>query len=670
MATPRRLRHPAAERRDDVALALLDFDAWGPDGARFRFDIGSNRFFRVAVGSEDELRRIQGGERVLEARDAPLQGPLAPSSRGRGRLVVQSSRLGEQSIVQLQSYRTRDGYGPAWSRPVRLRPRRARALPEISLARSEEDMTQLSPTVRRRPYRYREVVYSDAMFLGALMGALPSILPTVGNLLGGLFKGGGSAGGGSTAGRVLSNLGNPQTVETLKQLIQQIMAAAPAASSGAAPAAPAAPAPPAAPATPAAQARALAVGGGLSEAQFAPALLAALPALMPLLKQVANPATLKTLLDAPNRSTQTIINGIKDFAKLGIQSHEQDLKHLRELNPGVDDPALDALLQSLSSGAAPEPRELRYRRVDSVKLSLNEVRTQPLFGQERVLYRRGGPIAFPVALATPRTIPKARLHLRIKDPETLAVLHHARASLRQLASGPLPNPPRLSAQVVAGLEAGKRLLVCIDLVWKNREGRLRGTSVQQLIQLVEDYAFDRTDEAGELIPLNDAARHRAFWHRIWSGRMPEDTRRLELGCSYLYVLRPDETSNARLDTQARIREGRGTLRSGMELSPQVLAQLRELLAPGEPALNEGELSALSSDDFVQRINQRGRARVRFRGRPGDGLALWVYPEVKLQDVVLRRVAESDTTGNVTSLAEHRLRLPIPAQVHFVGVRDR
>jgi hypothetical protein len=490
---------------------------------------------------------------------------------------------------------------------------------------------------------------------------------------------------------LINAIGNPDTIRQVVALIQQI-ASAGSGSAGATgtPAAAAAPvqatgyrslrrySPALAarmgrPRRPVSSRRGGGSGPRYAEAQVAPALLAALPALMPLLQQVLNPQTIQAVLEAPARHTGVVIDGLKDMARLGIESHEQDLRHLRELNPGVDDPALDALLASLSLGLSQRQRELDYKRVESVHLRFAEVHTEDLYGQTKTLYHYGQALAFPFVVETPRPIASGVLQLSVKDAESLEVLLEKTGRVKGVEGGPAPVVPRLSEAQVRTLQPNKDYLICLTLVWKNRSGANRGSAIKQKITLVSDYAFDRVEESSELIPLNDVARFREFWHKIWHGEFRDDLKRYALDCKYYYVLNAKRTSNARMETKMLTlgeedRRVTGRLKTGMELSPDELNRLIPRIAPGAQPLSSEELQALRSQDFVERFNQAARYQAKLRGRSGDSGALWVYPEFKLQRVVLQQVGQVNANGNVLNFVEHSVQFPMPALLHFIGAR--
>lgn len=588
----------------------------------------------------------------------------------------------------------------------------------MSLART----TAHRPPVDAAPLRWRErSPHSEAMFIGAILGglsaALPAILPVLKSVgpmvapaIGGITTGAAPApgqlasgvlrnigGGGSAAPSpehllkllesiIRSSSGPTQTVLT-PQIAQQIVGLINQAAGSAAPAAkaldfgslgqrlvPHAPRSHARSRGPSAlrlravpRSRPQALG--YSEAMSP--LLAALPALMPLLQQVLTPQTVQSLIDAPQKMTGQVISGITDFAKLGIQAHEKELEHLRALNPGVNDPALDQLIASMSMGLS-SSGPAQYRRVPGVRLDFDGAEAQMLFGRSRVLYRRGQALQFPLRVATPKRIAKVHLALEIKHADTLKVLWQDEQSLGEVGGGPLPVTPRIEADAVGRLASGVDYIVVATLRWRNKRGTRLGTSMQQRISLVGEYAFDRVEETGEPIALADFERDRDYWHKIWEYDFSPETRRVALKARYYFVLSPKRTNNARLDTRVTSEDdgprSLARLRAGMELSLYALNHLMSRLAPDASPLGESELEALSGEDFVERFNQAGAYQALFKGRPRERAALWAYPEFKLQTLVLAHAADVDANGQVSRLAERRVRFPVPVMMHFVGVK--
>lgn len=411
---------------------------------------------------------------------------------------------------------------------------------------------------------------------------------------------------------------------------------------------------------------------GYSQAQVAP-LAAMLPALMPLLQQVLTPETMQAVLNMPNQHMQTIINGIKDVSQLALQSHEQDLRHLREIHPDLEDPELNQLLMSMSTNLNNGP-ELNYKRVEAVTLNVAGAQPLTVAGElKRLFVLNKTPWRFDVRVSTPRVIEGGIIHLIVKDAESLESLISKQIPVAKVESGQVLADGILNLQDQAALQIGKDYFVNFHLVWKNSKGQLRGKSIQQRISPVDTLAFDRIDLQGQSIALNDPQQFSDHWHKIWQDRFNQDQLQHQIEARYYLQWDPSEATLARYETQGRFKqEGRinkGQLRTGCEWTIASLDQLRQQLLPGSGPLSPQEKSALLHSDFKSRFGTVAHHRMDMRGSAGKLGEIWVYPIVKLQNVYFKKIAQVHSSGQVQALVEHNLVLPLPVQVQFVGFKS-
>jgi hypothetical protein len=655
-----------------MALALLRPTGREGDRLQFEIQLGRNRYYSYAIG-DGEVDRTHGFAVLLNRKfTSPVFGPIADHPSGEAVLEVPVEQFDRDNrFLQLASFRTSDLAGPAISDITAVSlgaiAHGGNDFPSLSFAMGS-DMTA---TTQRRPvpFAYREPkATSSAMFLGSLLPIIQNALPVVKDLLpvvGKLLGGGG--GGGGTAVATQPAVQVDQILGLLQQFLAQITKG-----------------------TPAGQSLALAQ----SEYSYAknPALLAAAPMLqqlMPLLQQVLTPETVKAIVDSisPAKVIGAVKEGLMEVGKLGLENNKELNRFLKELNPGLEDPSLNRLLESMSVKQRPlaygatlratdGPREPskgpEYQRVATVTIDFTGVEAQLVGGRTRICYRHGEALAFPLSVTTPRPIKDAKLVLLVKAPETGEVLLRHKIALPDVTTGPLASTPALSAEQVRVLKPNEEYLVCTYLLWRNAAKRVLGTSRSQLITLVGRYSLDRVDDDGGLIPLNDTTRHRDYWHKIWQGSFTDDFRRAVMECKYYVVLEPDRTSHARMETLTRLdepveRKLVGRLKTGFIASPEALNRLIPLVS-SHPILNEEELAAIRSPEFVARFHQAARFKANLHGRPGASAALWVYPEIKMQKVVLYEASKVTEAGQVQQFSEHVVHLPVPAILHYIGAR--
>lgn len=655
-----------------MALALLR--PRGRDGGQAWFDIelGRNRYYTYAIG-DGEADRSGGFAMLLNRKTvSELQGPIPDHPSGRATLAISTSSFDRDNrYLQLASFRTADRKGPAFSEILMVPPEPAAREEEppaiaLGLGATMERSTQRQPV----PLTLAEAPrLSSAMFLQALLPILQRALPVVGNLvpaIGGLLGGGAKPDGGGAAAALPSD-----AIAQLLKILQELLPKAAEADG--------------------AVAQSLAQDDGYARAQVAPLLAAApmLTQLMPLLQQVLTPETVKSLIGAvsPKEVIGAVTDSLKEIGKLGLENNKQLQDWLGKLAPSVDDAGLDRLLEgmslrqsiplarSLSARATPEKAaaaEPSYRRVRSVVIDFTGAAMTLVRGRMRLCYRAGRALSFPLAVKTPRPIREARLVVLVKDPATREVLVRHRVEIPEVADGPLATTPTLSAESLASLRAGEAFLVCAYLLWRDGRKQRLGTSRSQLITLVGRYGFDRMEDDGALIPLGDVVKHRDYWHKVWQGSFSSDFRRLSLECKYYVAFEPARERQTRMETLTRLEEPvdrrlAGRLRSGFIATPAGLNQLIPLIS-SHPRLNEDELAALRTPDFQARFHQAARFKAELHGRPGTTAAIWVYPEVRLQRVVLYEATKVGDDGQVREFAEHAIHVPVPGLLHYIGAR--
>jgi hypothetical protein len=341
--------------------------------------------------------------------------------------------------------------------------------------------------------------------------------------------------------------------------------------------------------------------------------------------------------------------------------------------PSSDTAPLLAHLNAVSQSLSETTILPSYRRVEPVQVRFAPQTPIMLRGRERTVYHADAPqgIAFPLTVETPRPIRSATLYLLIKEAETLRVVAEKRWEVANVGTGALPNVPRLSTGEMGALVPGAEYLVCAYLVWQTKQGERIGASRTQSVHMVGEYTYQGVETGGEIVPLNDVEKFRPYWHKVWQESFTREKRRWEWDCKYYYALHTEGGASERLETVTEEVPGggrrvEGRLKSGLRVSVSELNALLPQIS-SYPALNAAQLEALSAPSAVAAFGRAARSKARFRGSEGDSVALWVYPEMRIQPVVLLRVGVPNGNGLVTELAEETVHFPIPALAHFVGV---
>lgn len=633
-----------------MALAIVRWLEEESDGHQlFDVRLGANRFYSWAVGSGS--RRVKGVRMLTStSRRSPLLGPLEPGDRGRTMLRVPGDAFdADHHHLQLLSFRDERMRGPAASPivdvPWRWSPERSRR------GDAPADRAAASSLPAR---------LSHAQFLDALAGIVSQVLPAVqkalpvlGQLFGGAQKAPAAPGPGAQAGPGQAAAPQPDLAQLLAALLAQLQKAATPQSSAASLPAPAR-------------------SRRYSHASWVQ-LLAALPALAPLLEKVLTPETIKTVVEAadPTKMLKTVFSGLADAAKIGQEATDKLHEHLRALNPGIGDDLAAPLLAGLSGAASSRgPRHLISRHV---RLGVTDLAPAELGGYPQVAFRSGDQITLPVTVDTPRPIPAPTLLVRVKDADDLRVLAERSWTYERLDAGRLPAPAVLPAALTHRLPAGREYLVDLTLTWRGRDG-LVGATITQLIRLVGERTFDTVQTAGPPVRLDDVTRDREWWHRVWTGELADGLNRVEATLRYGYRMDPRARErNRRVDTRADLapagrRRLTGTIDAGLDVSPAELSRLAVRL--GSAPFDEDTMAALADPSFRAAFARDARATVAVHARRGAQVAVWVWPEVTLHTAMFRVPREtSPLTGQVLAFDTVPVAVPVPALAHVVATRS-
>jgi hypothetical protein len=667
-----------------MALAILRLRGEQDGFQEFDVEVGTNRYYSWSIGSAITLR---DGIQILvrSVGDSQLIGPLPLSSRGRTLLRIPSEKFTHQDHqIQLLSFLDEDLRNPTVSDieevpwPWTPRNRKSEKL------REHESMSAI--TLSTQPVPLNEGIHvkpfsvggrlpgspqlSQAQFLQSLGGFISQLLPIIQQavpVVTQLVSPPASSTRRSGTSVAPTNQDISQLLSALLEEVQAL-ASVPAKTSASANQAiePVG-------GSPAPQQAISAASSRYSYAAVAP-LLAALPALAPLLQSVLTPQTVQSLISAadPSRLLQSTFAGLLDVARIGQQATDQLNAHLRALNPGTGDEMLIPLLASMSTEASTGDITPAHRISHVVRLEVPDLAPVELQGYPQVAFRWGEDITIPVHVSTPRSIPRPRLEVRVRD----AITHvcKARRVLRfsQLDQGRLPEPVTLPAAVTHRLGPGREYLISLRLLWPGRKG-LVGTTIAQLVRLVGTAVFDSVDTGGAPIRLDNVERDRDWWHLVWSETFEAENKRILARLDYDYRLLNGNRGNLRQDSQIKLapvtqRRVEGNLQTGLDVSLSSLSRLAESI--GGSSFDEDTMQALADPAFREVFERTATCQLSLQGRRYARTAIWVWPEVKLHNVYLRVPGGvSSTTGQVLSFETRPVQVPIPGLVHVLTTRS-
>lgn len=317
------------------------------------------------------------------------------------------------------------------------------------------------------------------------------------------------------------------------------------------------------------------------------------------------------------------------------------------------------------------PNQMRdFRRVSSVLITPTDMEGLILNGRPRIVFSPNQDVRIPLSLETPQPIPKAIVRVCLKQAENSKVLLKKVLKLTKVAAGPLAQTASFSRAELAQLPPNEDYLLSIRFIFRDHKGQRLGTSHTEVITLLGAYSYDRMEDVSEPIPLNNVETHRNFWHKVWAGKLTKKTTRVEIDGKYFFAIEADREVNGRMPTDTRFEKGRfkdasGKLKSGLIVSPFVLNGLIPQISD-YPVLNQTELKALLTPDFLTEFGRKGRFSVQFASDTPKEAHLWVYPELKMKRIFLQKAGEISPNGRVLNLEEQEVYFPVPIAIHAVG----
>lgn len=634
-------------------------------------ELGRNQYFRIQVGERKTVNNRGFLLMDLPARKTGVLGPLAPQDQGRISVTLPRSWFDRDNrFLQVLSYQDAKGKGPAVSEIIAIHGFTDDSGDELLALPFSTTETMSIPDTYNTSFTYKELPLSQAQsILDLLKGFLPGILGGAGKALGQIQT------KNPAAQETLQATGALIQSDQVKQLLEKLLAAV-------------------LPGKNASQAQSVQMSHAEAMAIPIPiidALLKAVPALAPVLQSAVKGLTDPKFIDAVGRNSPVtkILDSGHELAKgmlgldVDIQTEVEDMT-----NFGNDTNALLNNMLKLSAGKSlqtiadlkqADNRQLKEAKIDfiprpEVLLTLKGMESEAKVADLASLhFAWGKDVVLPLDIKSPKPLSRALVKLCLKSVTDKEVKVRKKWRIKDEEFSNLDSLIRLSASELKGLQPNEEYFLDLRVIWPNRKKQRLGTSLHRLVKFVKGYVYDRVELSGETpIPLNDLKTHRAFWHKVWGAGLTEEFREIDLDAKYYLTLGKGVDANRRMESltqfsKTKTGEDKGKLKSGMEWGLASLNALIPLIS-SHPSLSEEELKALDNSGFAHRFTQVGRQKLNFWGLDGESVALWVYPEIVFHEVLLQKASEISEHGLILKMEEHRVQVPIPKSVHFIGTQ--
>jgi hypothetical protein len=701
-----------------MALAILRLDDSDETNLAFVADTGTSSYYRINLGKE--VRREEG----IDLIDGPYwSSPLQLNPRAgrhvdtRTTIRLPADIVTERgTVAQLETCRSPDGRGPAYSRPVRVPvPVGTSSFAGVSGRSRERVLTMSMPALTgppstlvrtaglRRPrtvpvYSAQER-FSRPASIADLIGAVTqAATPIVLDVINRAVQAGGATPGATTNGG--AGLAIPTLLSDVLRAVLGALAHRPAAP------APDVSRPASAQMRPAnrfcPEAYTVPMIFGVDDALLAavagPALSSVVGPLVQALPQLLNAAN-KQKLDRQTETDKHVTDLLSEVNRTMLMQQLISAQN-QPVNPGVtssDLAAIGSLLQQLAT--APAPAGTPSTAV-SRPASTSDPTTAPIASRAVLSSVTGPPVAL---LGTPRVafmhdqaitlryrldvgvggpakaLPRAILTVCAREPGGASDLCWHTEKLTNVAAG-TEIKVALTPDESRALPVDTDLEVLASLRWRGAKGTYQATCMHKLVLASRVQVRDRGDVVGNPVELTDMNRFRSFWNKVWdspthgAGTEALPLWGLDAALRYSVVTVGTVQGNGLMQTRVQQEpteqglraQTKGRIKSGLEVSVTELNKLLPLWT-GEQPLSDADLAAFTARNWLAGQGGDAVTQVRMEGKRGTRGVLWVVPVLKLRAFTLATATEADPYGQLVSTHDRVVHFPVIESIRVVGL---
>lgn len=723
-----------------MALAYLQFKRRENGHYVFHADTGTARFFKYVLGENRTTLRVGDRDKINVISGYKSTSKLFKVNETLHKvnsafpLKVPEHEITEDvKYIQLYTYNDAKNKAPTVSKVLRLMPVRGHnsefagvtlTLKTNEQLEAKQDYIMQDIILKNKALNYREPALSKVMFWNALVGALPNLLQQAAPLLGGLL---GNLNNGSSNNnqqnqqpvdianvvevlKTISEIANqqngqstaqsetisrvyriaPETLQGLQPILEKILTSEAIEAIGDDP-----------------QKLFLAIKDAVlvsengstqhisksaslnktdnySKAKVAPALLAALPALMPVIEKALNPELIEAVGNQPVKLFKAIGDAV-------LKMDEQEIKHLEAINPGVDSADdISKLLQGMSIPQSTDQHEIiNYNLVKALNLSVLGTKSVFFKNKNRVLYTKNNRIVLPFSITTDdgarlnKLIPRSVIQILIKDAKTMRLVFRKSIKLVDVDLSKDITEAFITPEESKSIPCNTEFKLELSYIWKSKSGQNIGVIKSQYVHFVKDIIYDRIGEGiGQPVPFNNVSVHRKFWHKIWAAGYSTSQRwEVTFDLQYITALNTQETGIAKMETKIlkvsdnindsteppSRRRIHSRLKSGFELSFEAINHVLQLL--NQEQLSAELLDTLKRSEASKAFSLSARYRAELKGREGDTATLWAYPEFLLRKLHVFKATNVDDYGQVVAMLPIEHVIAVPENIHFLGTKS-
>jgi hypothetical protein len=354
-----------------------------------------------------------------------------------------------------------------------------------------------------------------------------------------------------------------------------------------------------------------------------------------------------------------------------------------EVTEAPVDPATSLLLQKIKEAEASRIVAMSSSAGKEYSLDVAGSQKIDINGVAKVVYVKEKGVGFVLkinAAGQAGDLSSAMVEVKIKGNDNKKILASKKFKLSDVKAGQLTEPLRFEPNELEKLPVEEDLLVNFAFAWKVKN-EIKVCRKTHSIMITDGYTLGKIGEAIKTgIPLNNVHEHRNFWHKVWQSGTSSSRTRLNISCKYFMRYDPSAPQNSFLqtktleqpqkedDVESTSRNISIKMKSGMDLSPLLLNQLLPQVS-NYPSLSIPQLKALRTFEFGKGLNTVAQSTLAFRNKEGESSSLWVYPEVDLVKMTLKKANGINAFGNVLDTKDEEVVFLRPSSIHFIGTKN-
>ncbi len=349
------------------------------------------------------------------------------------------------------------------------------------------------------------------------------------------------------------------------------------------------------------------------------------------------------------------------------------------------DPASDLLIQKIDEGKCVKATSISMEANKDYDIEIAGGKTIDVNGIPKCVYVKEKGISFALRVIANNgkstALPKALVQVQIRNHNDTKVIVDKKFPLTNIIPGQLIDQLRLEPHDLNALPCDCDLLVHFSFAWKDNKNVTKGVRKTHAILFTDGYVMGRIGETIKNgIPLNNINTHRNFWHKVWESKTAGDRSKVNIICKYFLHYDGKSRQNAFIETKTieskssdeRNEYEKGEvflkMKSGMEISPTSLNQVLPSIG-SYPSLSDQQLKALCNYEFKKQVDSAAQTQLKFRNKEGEASSLWVYPEVDLFKLTLKKANNINAYGNVLDTVDEQVVFVRPTSIHFIGTKN-